>query len=255
MTFVPVKELHPTLDTTYESKQGSDQWINQAAAEVHQVPTHAVSPALQERGDKRADSDCIQAHVIIPPITLGFDKRRGEFTGEEMAGTLRCNEGKREGVNSGKADNQCVAFRAAGQDGFNPEPISPPLMSSDGGGTVPTAFFLHSQNSQAMKKDGAGNAGGPAEIARALDTTGGFTEGQGGNVVVNPKRYQVRRLTPVECERLQGFADDFTRYGVDDKGRQVEHKDSPRYRQVGNAWTTFVADWLAIRIKKFGYKL
>lgn len=215
MTFVPTKDPHPALDTTYRDKEGSDQWINNGAALI-QVPTHEVSTCLQERGDKGADSDCIQAYAIVH----GFDKGRGEHTGEELAGTLRCNEGKRKGVNSGKADNQC-------------------------------AFMIHSQNSEAMKKAGPGKAGEVADVARALDTNGGFASGQGGNVIATP--YQVRRLTPVECERIQGFEDDWTRWGIEENGVEVEQKDSPRYRQLGNAVTTEVGEFLAKRIKRHGY--
>jgi DNA (cytosine-5)-methyltransferase 1 len=46
----------------------------------------------------------------------------------------------------------------------------------------------------------------------------------------------IRRLTPKECERLQGFPDDWTRY--DEKGREVS--DSQRYKMMGNAVTTNV---------------
>jgi DNA (cytosine-5)-methyltransferase 1 len=48
----------------------------------------------------------------------------------------------------------------------------------------------------------------------------------------------VRRLTPVECERLQGFPDGWT------KGLS----DSARYRTLGNAVCVPVAEWIARRI-------
>lgn len=54
----------------------------------------------------------------------------------------------------------------------------------------------------------------------------------------------VRRLTPRECERLQGFPDDWTRFDV--AGNELA--DSPRYRMLGNAVTVNVAQWLAHRI-------
>ena len=44
-------------------------------------------------------------------------------------------------------------------------------------------------------------------------------------------RWIVRRLTPRECERLQGFPDDWTRY--DTQGKEI--KDSPRYKALGNS--------------------
>jgi len=57
-------------------------------------------------------------------------------------------------------------------------------------------------------------------------------------------RAAVRRLTPRECERLQGFPDDWTRHTAD--GR--EQSDSARYRQLGNAVAVPVAAWLARRL-------
>lgn len=58
----------------------------------------------------------------------------------------------------------------------------------------------------------------------------------------------VRRLTPRECERLQGFPDDWTRYGANHKGQVSQLKDAPRYRMLGNAVTVNVARWIAQRI-------
>jgi DNA (cytosine-5)-methyltransferase 1 len=54
----------------------------------------------------------------------------------------------------------------------------------------------------------------------------------------------VRRLTPRECERLQGFPDDWTRWTAD--GREIA--DSHRYRMMGNAVTVPVAEWLGHRL-------
>ena len=51
--------------------------------------------------------------------------------------------------------------------------------------------------------------------------------------------YSIRRLTPIECERLQGFPDDWTRYGIFD-GEKKEIVDGCRYKMLGNAVTTTV---------------
>jgi len=50
------------------------------------------------------------------------------------------------------------------------------------------------------------------------------------------KEQRIRRLTPIECERLQGFPDNWTKYGVD--GNQIS--DTQRYKCLGNAVTTNV---------------
>jgi DNA (cytosine-5)-methyltransferase 1 len=57
---------------------------------------------------------------------------------------------------------------------------------------------------------------------------------------------RVRRLMPVECERLQGFPDNWT-MPVDDF-KDAPHLDSLRYQALGNAVTVPVAAWLAARV-------
>jgi site-specific DNA-cytosine methylase len=57
-------------------------------------------------------------------------------------------------------------------------------------------------------------------------------------------RMGVRRLTPLECERLQGWADDWTRYTADGK----EIPDSHRYRCIGNGVVAPVAEWIGHRL-------
>jgi DNA (cytosine-5)-methyltransferase 1 len=60
---------------------------------------------------------------------------------------------------------------------------------------------------------------------------------------------QVRRLTPVECERLQGFPDDYTAIPWRRKPA-TECPDGPRYKALGNSWAVPVARWIGERINK-----
>ena len=59
--------------------------------------------------------------------------------------------------------------------------------------------------------------------------------------IVQPPAMQVRRLTPVECERLQGFPDNYT--NITDKC-----PDGPRYKALGNSWAVPVVRWIGKRI-------
>jgi DNA (cytosine-5)-methyltransferase 1 len=61
----------------------------------------------------------------------------------------------------------------------------------------------------------------------------------GNNVSMVAKETNVRRLTPIECERLQGFPDDWT----------ASQSDSTRYRQVGNAIAVPVVEWIVEGIR------
>ena len=58
----------------------------------------------------------------------------------------------------------------------------------------------------------------------------------------------VRRLMPRECERLQGMPDDWSRWGVTEKGEVYELPDSARYRLQGNGIATPFWRWLMKRI-------
>lgn len=56
----------------------------------------------------------------------------------------------------------------------------------------------------------------------------------------------VRRLTPVECERLQGYPDGWTDIGkwMDSKGKKHKQSDTPRYKSIGNSIALPAWEWL-----------
>lgn len=60
----------------------------------------------------------------------------------------------------------------------------------------------------------------------------------------------VRRLTPLECERLQGYPDHWTDIGewTDSKGKKHKDADSPRYKALGNSIALPFWEWMANRI-------
>ena len=60
----------------------------------------------------------------------------------------------------------------------------------------------------------------------------------------------VRRLTPMECERLQGFPDGWTDIGewIDDEGRTHKQADSPRYKALGNSIALPFWHWMLCRM-------
>jgi DNA (cytosine-5)-methyltransferase 1 len=65
--------------------------------------------------------------------------------------------------------------------------------------------------------------------------------------------YTVRRLTPLECERLQGFPDGWTDIGewTDSKGKKHKDSDSPRYKALGNSIALPFWTWLLDRLNKY----
>lgn len=69
---------------------------------------------------------------------------------------------------------------------------------------------------------------------------GGVPSSRGEHLVVEPTM-TVRRLTPIECERLMGWPDDHTLYRADGK----LNSDTTRYKMCGNGVASPVAQWIA----------
>lgn len=88
-------------------------------------------------------------------------------------------------------------------------------------------------------REGGSQMEGPHEVAALRAVPGGASN----SFVAQSMR--VRRLTPRECERLQGFPDDYTaiRY------RHRKAADGPRYKALGDAFAVNVIRWIGRRIE------
>lgn len=128
-----------------------------------------------------------------------------------------------------------------------------------GGGHAAVAFDLRGRAGGAMPE-------GPHETANIRAASGGSSRSyvatgdvyptlsahEGGTLTQIPPipvssggAWAVRRLTPVECERLQGFPDGWTDVG---NGRGGPTPDGPRYRALGNSMACNVMRWIGMRI-------
>ena len=83
--------------------------------------------------------------------------------------------------------------------------------------------------------------GGDGQVSAQL-TTGGGKPGQGQPCIAD--QWAVRRLTPTECERLQGFPDGYTQVPY----RKKDAADGPRYKALGNSMAVNVMRWIGQRI-------
>lgn len=83
---------------------------------------------------------------------------------------------------------------------------------------------------------------GPHDTANLRAASGGSSR----SYVAQP--WAVRRLTPTECERLQGFPDGFTR--IPYRGKPADKcPDGPRYKALGNSMAVNCMEWIGERIQ------
>jgi len=175
-------------------------------------------------------------------IVQGADVYNGELTGETSAT-----------VTSATGIANASGPKVIGWNGDTTpkasEDVSVTLRSQQGGEGVgvahsfyPTAgqdFPLFKEISPTIKIGSSGSSGKPPGIMH--------------------ENLTVRRLTPIECERLQGFPDDWTSEKMElilegnewkATGKVIKQADGPRYKAMGNAVTVNVAEWLGKQIAK-----
>lgn len=90
------------------------------------------------------------------------------------------------------------------------------------------------------------NAHGPDDVTGPL-LKGSPTGGGRPLPAIALQSMAVRRLTPTECERLQGFPDGYTNIPW---RKALESPDGPRYKALGNSWAVPVVRWIGKRIQE-----
>jgi DNA (cytosine-5)-methyltransferase 1 len=128
-----------------------------------------------------------------------------------------------------------------------PDDVTGPLLKGSptgGGRPLPAIAYEVAMAFRENTRSEVQFYGQAGEITGAL-TSGGGKPGQGyPAALVN---MAVRRLTPVECERLQGFPDNYTNIPWRKKD---ESPDGPRYKALGNSWAVPNVRWIGERIAK-----
>ena len=137
-------------------------------------------------------------------------------------------------------------------------PISPDGSHANGGGQLAVAF-AQNQRDEVRTMDVAGSlAAEPGAKQQTYiafhnrqdpDISGDVTHPLGAqdNGMGLQHGMQVRRFTPRECERLQGFPDDYTL--IPYRGKPADQcPDGPRYKALGNSWAVPCARWIGERI-------
>ncbi|EHN8807397.1 phage N-6-adenine-methyltransferase [Enterobacter roggenkampii] len=177
------------------------------------------------RAKSGADHETLAVHGTQDPDTL-----------KDMAHTLGRNHGQ---------ENAVIAFSSKdnGQDAANE--LSPTLRagghstSHANAGAPPAVAYGIPGNWIGRAPENGGNATEPMH-----DVSPCLTVADRHGVAMS---MSVRRLTPIECERLQGFPDNHTLIGW--RGKDADEcPDGPRYKAIGNSMAVPVMRWIGERI-------
>lgn len=118
---------------------------------------------------------------------------------------------------------------------YSPSGVSPSLQSGEARGNIVA------QTVSLRGRDGGATAELGDEVGNCLRASSG-----GGDKPYVLAQMAVRRLTPRECERLQGFPDDYTLTPY--RGKPAA--DGPRYKALGNSWCINNVRWIGERIRQ-----
>jgi DNA (cytosine-5)-methyltransferase 1 len=144
----------------------------------------------------------------------------GHSTYREGIGTLRANGG-----DVGDGSETLIALsNTAGDTALSVGAVAPPLRAGCTRGGAVTPEIAHSLRAEGFdaSEDGTGR----------------------GTPIIPCSSSAVRRLTPRECERLQGFPDDYTLVPY----RNKPAADGPRYKALGNSMAVPCMRWIGERI-------
>ena len=192
-----------------------------------------LSPTLRAGGSPNGHRN----GGVMPAVA--FDWKMGE-----KARSIAINEEQSPTLGT-QADRYAVLYTAMN------DPV-PPLMARSSRGGAQTLSPGHQTDGHmvAVQRSATPAIGWSEELTASVDLAGTLQRGGSGgrhDGVMEPTS-AVRRLTPVECERLQGFPDNFTAIPWRKKGAE-DCPDGPRYKALGNSMAVPVMRWIGERIR------
>jgi len=229
-------EISSTLDTTFGTKQGlENQHVNAGCPmfvpatydmKQHHNPQASSTVQLTTKNCSfvRGDTPLIQPAYGIPGNWIGRKPENGGNATEPMYDIAPCLT---------KADQHGVA--------------QPTIIHGTQDPCVSDIAFAQGRNNggenvliQPMAVDGYN------QTLSSTSQTIRADKSDGDHVGMVMQSMAVRRLTPVECERLQGFGDNYT--NIKSKGKPTP--DGPRYKALGNSMAVPVMAWIGKRIQE-----
>lgn len=196
-------------------------------------PAEITCPLNASFGNKQGIEDQHAlggAHLFVPAVV----------------GTLTAKGPSALGAPQVDARQYIVEGKAQGVDLYNQQltgDLHVPLRTAGGHGAPAIMHKAPMINMQGSKGNSVAQEDGPSFTISAMH---GFDMHAIG-VNLNEADMRVRRLTPLECERLQGFPDNYTAIPFRNKPAS-ECPDGPRYKALGNSMAVPVMSWIGKRL-------
>ncbi len=201
--------------------------------------------------------------VLFKPDCLSGDPAPSREKGERIAPTVTTGPPFSRTGNERVEAEALVTFspQNSASNGLSISEHTVPTLQTKKQSAV--AIPIHDQatrfsGKRGEKQDGKGNGFGIGEDGAPMNT---LTRGDRHAVAYKDylrffdtfREMKVRRLTPRECERLQGFPDDWTR--IQWKGKKLEEcPDGHRYKAMGNSMAVPVMRWIGQQINQVNQK-
>ena len=242
-TLVP--DVCPALSTDLE-KQVSNQMIANAEAFFHTVAERDVTSTIMAKGMQALGARDIEEGVVHP-VFIPAHEKVGTLTASYGMGGIDIETkpvvyGAQNSSKQGLSATPEVVYDTTNitspTNGSNPQP-GDPVHTLAGGQHPPLLTYGISGNWIGRKPENGGNATTPMH-----NVAPNLTSADRHAVAHDMK---VRRLTPIECERLQGFPDNFTQIPYRNKDAK-QCPDGPRYKAIGNSMAVPVMKWIGERI-------
>lgn len=180
-----------------------------------------------------------ESHGHLPIVVHGT---QDPITSQTTAHCLGRNGGQENVLFDTRYDDEVVRL-------YNGN-VSPTLTSAmgTGGGNVPCIALAGNTIGRKPGNGGNGNGFDESGVSYTLTSTDVHAVCWNGEGIGVATTNVVRKLTPVECERLQGFPDDYTKIPYRNKPAD-DCPDSPRYKALGNSMAVPVMRWIGERVQ------
>ena len=195
--------------------------------------TVAIAHSLRAEGFDASEDGTGLGTPIVPVHVVN-----GNSTPETMcecAFPLRANDGS--------GNRQAIAFTSKDHGAAATIDLSPTLQAGGSTTSHANAGVMPAVAFDLRGREGGAQFEGPHDTANIRAASGGSSRSYVA------QQWAVRRLTPKECERLQGVPDNWTM--IPWRGKPADQcPDGNRYKALGNSWAVPVVRWIGERIDR-----